>query len=235
METTLYGIPLSHPVITARLALGHKGLPSEPKLLLGGLHPVQLRAAGFRGRTVPALKLGDRRVQGSMAIAQALDEARPSPPLYPAAPAERRAVQDAERWGHDVLQPVPRRLIRRALTDSHAVRRWFADVATPFPLPGANAVVLAPVARLFARMADASPARTAGDRAELDELLDRVDALIAKGVIGDAGAPNAADFQIAPSVRMLAAFDSLRARVEGHPAAHALAFRLVPDYPDIPA
>ena len=235
MESTLYGIPLSHPVITARLALGHKGLPFEPKLLLGGLHPAQLRMAGFKDQTVPALKLGDRRVQGSLAIMRALDEARPSPPLYPPAPADRRAVEDAERWGHDVLQPVPRRLIRRALTDSHAVRRWFADVATPFPLPGANAVVLAPVSRLFARMVDASPARTAADRAGLDALLDHVDALIADGVIGDGAAPNAADFQIAPSVRMLAAFGSLRARVEAHAPAHALAFRLVPDYPDIPA
>ena len=42
--------------------------------------------------------------------------------------------------------------------------------------------------------------------------------------------PNAADFQIAPSVRLMLCFDQLRPHVEDRPAgAHALT--LVPDYP----
>jgi glutathione S-transferase len=59
--------------------------------------------------------------------------------------------------------------------------------------------------------------------------LDRVDALLAEGVIGGER-PNAADFQIAPSVRLMLTFDQLREHVDGRPAgAHAR--RLVPDFP----
>ena len=65
--------------------------------------------------------------------------------------------------------------------------------------------------------------------AALPAQLDRVDALLAEGVIGGPR-PNAADFQVAPSVRLMLNFDQLREHVEGRPAGrHAL--KLVPDYP----
>src|SRR5450755_1417091 len=84
--------------------------------LLAGAHPPMLWALGFRGATVPAIKLPDgRRVQGSLAIAQALEQLAPSPALYPPQPAAHAAVADAERWGESVLQPIPRRLIRWGL------------------------------------------------------------------------------------------------------------------------
>jgi glutathione S-transferase len=204
-------------------------------MLLGGLHRAQLRLAGFGEKTVPALRLDGRRVQGSMAIMRALDEAVPDPSLYPDDADARRAVEAAEQWGNDVLQPVPRRLIRRALTDDYRVRRWFSDVASPLPLPSAGGVALKPIAWYFARLVDANRARTDADRAGLEDLLTRVDELIADGVIGDPAAPNAADFQIAPSVRMLGAFGTLRAQVANHPSADGLARRIVPEYPDIPA
>ena len=50
--------------------------------------------------------------------------------------------------------------------------------------------------------------------------LDRVDALLAEGVIGGER-PNAADFQIAPSVRLMLCFDQLRAHVDDRPAGPA--------------
>ncbi len=52
----------------------------------------------------------------------------------------------------------------------------------------------------------------------LPALLDHVDALLAEGVIGGAE-PNAADFQIAPSVRLMMLFDDLEPAIEGRPAA----------------
>jgi glutathione S-transferase len=59
--------------------------------------------------------------------------------------------------------------------------------------------------------------------------LDRVDALLAEGVIGGER-PNAADFQVAPSVRLMLTFDQLREHIDARPAGrHARA--LVPDYP----
>ena len=59
--------------------------------------------------------------------------------------------------------------------------------------------------------------------------LDRVDALLAEGVIGGER-PNAADFQIAPSVRLMLNFDQLREHIDARPAGrHARA--LVPGLP----
>ena len=235
MQATLYGFPLSHPVTTARLALAHKGIAVTERTLLPGLHPLLLAAAGFRPTTVPALRLDGRRVQGSLAILQALEDAVPEPSLYPADPALRAQVRRAEAWGESVLQPVPRRLIRHTLVRSQAQRRWFARTAlTQLPAPGAVATLLAPTSRGFAALVRSNPATVARDLATLDEHLDHVDTLIAGGVIGGA-AVNAADFQIAPSVRVLYAFDDLRERVAAHEPAAALALRLVPDYPDIPA
>jgi glutathione S-transferase len=56
-----------------------------------------------------------------------------------------------------------------------------------------------------------------------------VDALLAEGVIG-AERPNAADFQVATSVRLAMTADQLREHIAARPAGeHAL--RLCPDYP----
>ena len=76
--------------------------------------------------------------------------------------------------------------------------------------------------------------RTSDDTAKacleaLPGQLDRVDALLHEGVIGGAR-PNAVDFQVAPSVRLMLTFDQLRPYIEDRPAGrHARAF--VPDYP----
>jgi glutathione S-transferase len=59
-------------------------------------------------------------------------------------------------------------------------------------------------------------------------MLDHVDELLAQGVIGG-DEPNAADYQIAPSVRLLLAFDQLRPLIEGRPAG-VFAARVVPVY-----
>ena len=59
--------------------------------------------------------------------------------------------------------------------------------------------------------------------------LDRIDGWIKDGVIGG-GEPNAADFQIAPSVRLAMSFDDLRPYIEQRPAGR-LAMQIVPDFP----
>ena len=72
------------------------------------------------------------------------------------------------------------------------------------------------------------------DLRELPAKLDHVDELIAGGVIG-IEEPNAADFQIATTVRVMLSFDDLRPAIDGRPAG-ALALRLVPHWPDeVPA
>jgi glutathione S-transferase len=192
-----------------------------------------LWALGFRGATVPAIKLPDgRRVQGSLAVAQALEQVAPTPSLYPSSPAARAAVRDAERWGEAVLQPIPRRLIRWGLRRHLRQRQWFVDVGSPLPAPRLAGALLTPVAPVFAHIAGANADQVRHDLDRLPDLLDEVDRLIAHEVIG--GDPlNAADFQIAPSIRMLLAMTDTAHLVVDRTAA-TLARRVVSEYPEIP-
>jgi glutathione S-transferase len=73
------------------------------------------------------------------------------------------------------------------------------------------------------------------DLARLPELLGEVDRLIEDGVLGGAQ-PNAADFQIGTSVRLLLTFDQLQPLVEQNPRVAEHALRLLPHVPGrIPA
>lgn len=233
-EARLYGIPMSHPVLAVQGMLERKRMPYRYVELLAGAHPPSLWALGFRRSTVPALRLpGGRRVQGSLAIAQALERAVPEPALYPTDPGARDRAQLAERWGEAVLQPVPRRLIRWGLRNVQSQRRWFADVASPLPAPGVTGTLLTPLAAVFARQVGAGDEQIKRDLAELPVLLDEVDRLLAAGVIGG-DQPGAADFQIAASVRMLLAMQDVGRLVAGRPS-EAFALGLIPEYPPIPA
>jgi glutathione S-transferase len=231
LRARLYVLGLSHPSWTARLMLERKGIDYRLTTLVAGAHPPVLRAAGFRRGTVPALKLDGRRIQGSLEISRALEAARPDPPLYPADPDRRRAVEEAERWGESVLQPVPRRIIRRASTRSPAMRRFIA-ADSHLPFPSVTSAALIPAAHVFARMVGASEARARADVVELPSLLDHVDALIAEGTIGG-DEPGAADLQIATTLRALLAYPELRAQIDARPAGQ-LARRILPDFPDFP-
>src|SRR3954470_21314796 len=111
---------VSHPAQAARAMLEHKGIEYELVSVMPGSQPVALRLAGFRGRTVPALKLDGRKVQGSLAISRALEELQPDPPLFP--PDRREAVEEAEAWGERELQPLPRRFFRWGAAHRQHVR-----------------------------------------------------------------------------------------------------------------
>ena len=210
--------------------LERKGIEHEVVDLLPGFHPLQLRAAGFRGGTVPALWIQGRRVQGSRRISRTLEELRTDPPLFPADAYRAPGVADAESWGEEVLQPVPRRIFRWGTTHSQEVRRWMAAEVVGMPAPGLLAAAQAPIAWRFAQAVGASDARVRSDVAGLPTLLDRVDSLIAAGTIGGED-PNAADYQIATAVRVLLAFEDLRAAVAVRPAGE-LAMRVLPRYPE---
>jgi glutathione S-transferase len=86
-----------------------------------------------------------------------------------------------------------------------------------------------PVIRRLATLSHADEPTVRADLARLPELLDHVDGLIAEGTIGAAD-PNAADFQILASVRVLLEFEDLAQRLEGRASARA-ARRLYPDWP----
>jgi glutathione S-transferase len=232
MRIKLYGTLPSPPSHSARLMLEHKGLEYRVVWLLPGLWPALLRTRGFRGGTVPAMKLDRRRLQGSRAISRALEEAKPDPPLFPADPKRRLAVEEAERWGDEVLQDVPRRIVRWMSIHRPESKVLIAR-EVGMPLPRFAAWINTPAARHLARKVDAEGQirRAIG---QVPEVLDHVDELISDGVIG-AEEPNAADFQIATSVRALLTIRDLGPVADGRPAAD-LAMRFFPEFPpDFPA
>lgn len=226
--TRLYAIPFSHPSIAARLMLERAGVPHEVVDFPMGLHPLFLRARGFPGSTVPALAIDGRKVQGSLAISRELEARGPAGILFPVDPVARARVEEAERWGESVVQPIPRRLFRWTMANRPEIRRQVVKRAG-LPLPGIAATVMRPVLARYARASRADDETVRADVEGLDGILDRVDALIADGTIGGPE-PNAADFQIATSLAAMLAFEDLVPRIEGRPAAD-LACRLVPPYP----
>jgi len=224
----LYVIPASSPCLAAELMLQHKGVPYKRRDLVMAAHKPIIRSLGFAGTTVPALKSDGRKVQGSVEIARYLDEIQANPPLYPSDPQRRRAVEDAEAWGDRELQSVARRLALAAVSgDRSHLKEFLADYKLGVPT-GVAAATAGPAIWAEMKIHKADPEVCRADVARLPELLDHVDSLIADGVIGG-DEPNAADFQIAPSVRLLMALDQLRPMIESRPAA-ASANRVVPNF-----
>jgi len=224
----LYVLSFSHPSLAARMMMERAGIEHEVADLPSGLHPFALRLLGFPRGTVPALRLDGRRVQGSREIARAIEARGPAGVLFPLEPEKRRRVEEAERWGEEELQPIPRRLFRWALLRDRGLRRRLLR-RSGIPLPGAAAIVMRPLVARLARISEADDETVREDARRLPALLDRVDALIAEGTIGGLE-PNAADFQIGLTLSALLAMEDFRDEVEGRPGAE-LARRLHPRYP----
>jgi glutathione S-transferase len=225
MPAKLYGLSVSHPAHAAQAMLDHKRIEYERTDFPVGIHPVGLRLAGFRGRTVPALWIDGRRIQGSLAISRALEELKPDPPLFPA--DRQAAVEEAEAWGERELQPLPRRFFRWGLAAKPDFRRDVVKNVAKMPAPGVTAALMVPQVRYFQRVSKATDDYTREGVQRLPGLLDHVDELIAAGTIGRPGEPNAADFQIASTIAVLRVFADVRPLVEGRPGAE-LAQRLFP-------
>lgn len=224
----LYWFSVSHPSQAVRRMLDLKGIDYELVEVLPGMQRVQLRLAGFRRGTVPALRLDGRRVQGSRSAARALEQLRPDPPLFPADAAERARLEEIERWGDEVLQMVPRRIMRWGTVHHQAIRRWIG-VQAGVPAPSAAARLGVVSAWYYARVVSADEATVRRSIQELPQTLDYVDSLLAEGTLSVAS-PSAATFQVLCSVRSLEGFDDLREHVAAHPCA-AAARELFPDVP----
>src|SRR3954452_4587560 len=188
-------VPGSHPSLAAAVMLEQKGGDYRRIDFAPAVHRAMLRLVGFRGRTVPALRIDGRRVQGSRRIARVLDELRPEPPLLPRDPEALRAVEAAGEGGEEALQPLARRLTWAALKRDRSTIGTFLEGAR-LGLPYGVAVRTAPpLIHLAARLNDATDEAARADLAALPGHLDKIDAWIEEGVLGGTP-PNAADFQI---------------------------------------
>lgn len=228
MAVKLYVIPGSHPSRAAELMLKHKGIDYKRVDLIMAMHRPTLKLMGFSGKTVPALKADGRKVQGTRAISHFLDEMTPDNRLVPS-----DAVEEAERWGDEHLQPIPRRLAFWALVRlpgkerTEVTRRSLKGYRVGLPV-GVAARTGLPITKTAARYNHSTDENIRADLASLPDKLDRVDSLIAEGVIGGETL-NAADYQIGTTVRLILEFEDLKPYVEGRPAAdHAR--RVLPDY-----
>src|SRR3954452_17100796 len=172
MALKLYVIPASHPSAAAELMLQRKGIPYKRRDLITAMHIPILKAMGFPKRTVPAIKSDGRKVQGTRDISRWLDEVEPEPPLFPADPEQRRKVEEAERWGEEQLQNVPRRVIWYALAPDHGnIKQWLEGYKLGVPTSVAAATV-APIVWAETKIQKANPQLVQEDLQKLPALID---------------------------------------------------------------
>lgn len=223
MPAKLYVVHGSHPCEAVKRALDLKGIHYKLVEFPPPLHVPHQRLR-FGRRTVPGIRFENgEKLVGSTAILRRLDQLAPEPPMYPDARAE-----EAEAWGESVLQPIARRLLWRGFQLDHGAMHGYQAGGKLPPLPRPVVAALAPViTRAEGRMNEVSDEAVRADLRALPGYLDRVDGLIADGVIGG-DPPNAADLQIASSLRLIMTLGDVAAMFGDRPAA-LLARRLFPD------
>ena len=220
MRLKLYVVHNSHPCVAVEKALALKRLDYSVFEWPPPAHTIGQRIL-FGRRTVPGLKIDGEKVQGSRAIMRRLDELVPDPPLFPHDAAARARVEDAERWGDEVFQPVARELIWAALmTQPAAMVSYSTRSKLPLPAPAVRAV--APViTHVQARINRTDANVAARVLAALPAQLDQIDGYIAAGTIGDAEQPNAADLQILSTIGLLLTIGDVRPLIEPRPCGQA--------------
>jgi glutathione S-transferase len=229
----LYVLPGSHPCAAVEAALALKSIAYDRVELLP-LSQVLVGPLRYGGMTVPGMRIGAERVVGSRTIMRRLDELAAEPSLLPPPndPAYPRVLA-AERWGDEVLQSVPRRLIDAAfLRQPGAMESYAGEAKLPLPV-----AVLRPAMPLTARlMAMKNKARDDSARADLAALpghLEQIDGWVAEGLIGGEP-PNAADLQIGSTIRLLMSIGDVRPLIAERPAA-ALTRYFPPMVGEVPA
>ncbi len=101
-----------------------KGIPYKRVDLMPVISRGALRALRFPSNTVPSLTIDGRKLRARARSPAELDGCGPTPPLYPADPERACAVEEAERWGEEVLQPAIRRILWNACNAT--APRWRA-------------------------------------------------------------------------------------------------------------
>lgn len=222
-------MPGSHAATTGQLLFEHKGIDYKRTDLLPVVSWLVLKALRFPDVTVPAAKIDGELVQGTRSIAQVLEQRQPEPPLFPADAERRREVEEAERFGDEELQQRIREIfLWSARKDRSGLVSYLegARIGMPHRLAARTA---GPFIALDARSRGATDENVRAAIAALPGMLHRIEDWIADGILG--GDPlNAADLQIAPSLRLAMSLEDLRPAIEGRPAGR-LATTVVRHFP----
>jgi glutathione S-transferase len=227
MRLKLYVIHGSHPCAVVEKALAMKALSYD---VVEWPPPLQapMQRVIFGARTVPGLKIDGDKVSGSRAIIRRLEQVAPEPPLLPVDAQTRERVEEAERWGDEVFQAVARKLVWVGLKHSPEAMVSYSE-RSRLRLPGVLVRFSAPmIADLEARLNRTNDEVARSTLKALPAQLDKIDAWIADGTIGDPEHPNVADLQLASTIRLLLTVADARPLIEGRPCAE-LAIRLFPN------
>jgi glutathione S-transferase len=219
----LYVQPGSHPCTAVEAALALKAIDYD-RIELLPITPVLVGPLRWGGTTVPGMRVNGQRVVGSRAIMRSLDGLVAEPALlpHPGDPARAR-VLEAERWGDEVFQNVPRRLIDAAfLRRPGAMESYAAQAKLPLR-PALMRPAMPLTARLMAIKNKASDEAARADLAALPAQLQRIEGWIEEGLIGGEQ-PNAADLQIGSTVRLLMTIGDVRPVLEGRRAVELVRY-----------
>lgn len=218
MNVKLYVLPGSHPCAAVEAAMRLKGIEFDRVDLLP-MSQMLIGPLRYGGSTVPGMRLDGEKLVGSRPIMRRLDELKPDPPLLPPPGDERYArVLEAERWGDEVLQSVPRTIIDVAfLRRPLAMESYAGDAKLPMP-QALRRPAMPLTAKLMAFKNKARDETARADIAALPGQLDRVDRWIEESLIGGEQ-PNAADLQIGSTIRLLLSIGDMRPLIDGRPAA----------------
>jgi glutathione S-transferase len=233
MRPTLHVINGSHPCAAVLRAMELKGIDVKLVEYIPPTHAplLQLR---FKVRRLPVLVLESGEViAGSRRIMQRLDAMQPYPQLYP--PEQIAAIEEAERWGDEILQTAARRILWIGIKYSPGSLASFSAGSKLPSVPGFLTTLIAPlVVAGESRLNGITEERVRGDLRSLPGLLDRLAEFEASGAFGTT-TPTGADLQIGASLQLLRSFDDLRPLIDSHPQAREIA-RWLPTSPGrIPA
>jgi len=222
MAIKLYVVNASHPCAAVSKALELKGLDYKVREWPPPFHTVAQKLL-FGQRTVPGIKLDGEKIVGSLPIMRALDARVPEPRLFTDDPE----VAVAAQWGDGDFQQLARDVLWAGFKHTPAALVSYTEHSR-IPLP-------APIVRINAPLNKTNDEVGARRLQELPAQLDKVDAWIAAGTIGDAEHPNAADLEILATVRLLSTVGDVRPLLDGRPCDKA-ARELFPQYDgDLPA
>ena len=214
----LYALPASTPCATVEAALNLKAIDYERVELLP-MSQVLIGPVRFGGTTVPGMRLDGERLVGSRLIMRRLDALVAEPPLLPTLGSPSYAeVLEAERWGDEVFQAVPRRILVAAFTrEPGAMESYAAGAKMPLPM-GLLRPAMPLTARLMSMKYRVRDDAARADLAELPHQLDIIDGWIEDRLLGEEQ-PNAADLQIGGAIRLLLSIADVRPLLEERPAA----------------
>lgn len=230
---TLHVINGSHPCAAVLRAYELKGIPVRVREYMPPLHAPIMRARFGSGR-VPLLVLpGGERVPGSRRIMQRLEALQPEPPLYPR--AHVAAIEEAERWGDEVLQGEARMMFWGAVRfQPNALASFQAGSRLPkFPSPMVRLIAPLVIAG-EERLNQITTEKVRAALAALPEYLDQIGRFHQADAFG-AATPTAADLQIGSSLQLMRAIEDVRPMIDSHPFAREVA-RWLPAAPgSVPA